>query len=696
VNHTEPRAQKPSFETGISMALGALLHGRGCLMPACASRPRRARRFAPALLALLAFVGVLIAGAVPALASGPPHVEFQGYGVEVFPTRLYVPVSLDSEELNTKWRAEYSTSKSALESGAGTVASSGELNIAKIHEREHAQGHPETKDPSNTVFFGELFGSSVQPISETEWGEPEGLTEVHHLSPATHYYARFVAENSAGKAVLPFEFTTLPVAKPEVPVGPGEGLGRLLFLAGASSPTTANLEAVLESNGAATHYEMGLSTSPSGAVTVCGESGSVSVAEDFAEPVDNCTGLSPETTYYVHLIATNEKGTIDQTKYQGTVAGGQEESFTTPTAKPIVSGAEFRNVTATSAHVTGEFLPHHEETRWRFESASSVLGPWSVVPGGSGTVSLAEAEALEEGVAPHVGVTLTGLSPDSTYYVRLVAENAAGEGENRFGEPVSLETRGVASVRTSAPPEAGTLAAHSLDGEQLRVIGTVDPDSKATSAEQTVTLGGGATGGTFTLTFAGQRTVPIDYDAPAQGSGSVQAALEGLPAHLEVDVEGPAGGPYTLYFDSSFSEEAVPLVEGDGSGLTPSGTVTVATTQQGGVAYDTHYRFQYVGEQQFAAEGGWAGAASTPEVDLGSGSEARFVAMDLSGLVPGEVIVIVLWRVVRIRVILLWMAKNGSSLFRLCRRQERPCRVLMKRCVRARRRIFLIVVGMSS
>ena len=63
--------------------------------------------------------------------------------------------------------------------------------------------------------------------------------------------------------------------------------------------------------------------------------------------------------------------------------------------------------------------------------------------------------------------------------------------------------------------------------------------------------------------------------------------------------------------------------------------MTVATVQEGGLGYDTHYRFQYVSQEKLA-QSGWAAAESTPEVDLGSGDLAEYVGADLPALAPGE------------------------------------------------------------
>ncbi len=629
VNHIENNALRPADKTGLLAMFRAFLRAGGRGRPLSVASVRESRPLALVLLATPVVALALTVCASPALASsaGPPDLHWvenssvKGYdnselALYVFPTHMSAEANIYVNELNTKWRTEYSTNESALEKDSGTVASSGE-------ESDH--------DEVENIRFGTRLPGLEQTTTHI----------LHHLTPATHYYAQFVAENSDGKAVLPFEFTTLPLAKPEIARGI-TGQGHPDLFVSATSPTTVIFEGGrVESNGAATTYSFGLSTSPSGPATPCA-SGSVSVAEDFAVIEGTCTGLAPETTYYVRLLMSNEQGATEQTTYE---AGGGKElnSVTTPTDRPIVGEPDFRNVTDVSAHVRAGVLPHHEETRWRFESAPSALGPWTPVPGAAGTISQAQAEALPEG-AGEVEAALTGLSSATPYYVRLFAENTAGEGQDSgFGEPISTEIRGFGDFETAGPPTIGTLAVHSLQGESLRVIGAVDPNSEPTSAEQSITIEGAPTSGTFTLTFDGHTTGPIPFDAPAEG---VRDALMGLPGEPDVSVSGLAGGPYTVYFGGQvglgpnpLGEKAQPPIVADASGLTPSGAVTVAVTQQGGVADDTHYHFEYVSQQQFDApggDGGFAKANSTPEVDAGSGTATKFVAVDLSGLTPGE------------------------------------------------------------
>jgi hypothetical protein len=104
------------------------------------------------------------------------------------------------------------------------------------------------------------------------------------------------------------------------------------------------------------------------------------------------------------------------------------------------------------------------------------------------------------------------------------------------------------------------------------------PDVPGTSEVQTVTITGAPTGGTFTLTFTGEETDTIAFNAAAT---TVQTALNALPNLDGVTVSGGAGGPYTVTFPASMGN--VDQMTGDGTGLT-GGTapaVAVATTTPG-------------------------------------------------------------------------------------------------------------------
>jgi hypothetical protein len=114
--------------------------------------------------------------------------------------------------------------------------------------------------------------------------------------------------------------------------------------------------------------------------------------------------------------------------------------------------------------------------------------------------------------------------------------------------------------------------------------GLWEPYSPVTNEVQTATITGSPTGGTFTLTFSGQTTVAIAYNATA---ATVQSALEALSnvAPGDIVVTGNAGGPYTLTFGGQYLGDNVASITATASltgGTTPG--VTMATTTAGGTA----------------------------------------------------------------------------------------------------------------
>jgi hypothetical protein len=560
--------------------------------------------------------GSILAGPLqPAVVSANPpairELEFE----TVHSTRAHIETHVEDNGHKGTWRGEYATSEALLNEGKGTVAGGGELGL---------------EDNPNTILSLGVSDEAVLPDNRK--------SILHHLKPGTHYYARFVVESEGSTIARTYEFTTLQVGKPEIPAVREHTENEVpeqnvlstfrceISPSGFSSkPTEIPCKAQVETNGLETEYHFEYTTTPGVAVSwrpfTSGASGSISVAEDFANPEATLTGLAPETTYYVRVRASNAAGEVDQTYFE---AEGKEilieAVFTTPTIKPGVGAPMVRNVTAVSAHVNLGIGTNGFETNWRYEYATSETGSWTVFA--SGTVS-AERAAAEENSG--VAATLSGLAAGQVYYVRLSAENT-------FGAATSLASE----FKTVGAPAAVTFATHALRGEAVRVLGSVNPQTVPTSNEQTITVGEAPTGGTFTLTFEGQTTAPIAFDASSNnGPDSVHVALSALPG--EPAVEGPDGGPYTVYFSGADASE--PQIVADASGLTPSGTVTVQTTQQGGVAYPASYHFEYVSRAQFekpGGEGGFAEAASTPVVGLGSGNAARTVGEDLPGLTAGE------------------------------------------------------------
>jgi hypothetical protein len=119
---------------------------------------------------------------------------------------------------------------------------------------------------------------------------------------------------------------------------------------------------------------------------------------------------------------------------------------------------------------------------------------------------------------------------------------------------------------------------------KLTASGLWAPYNAVSNEVETLTVTGGPTGGTFTITFSGQTTAAIAYNATA---AAVQTALEGLSNVNPGDivVTGNAGGPWTLTFGGQYLGENVTQVtttESFTGGTSPD--ITIATTTAGGTA----------------------------------------------------------------------------------------------------------------
>ena len=98
----------------------------------------------------------------------------------------------------------------------------------------------------------------------------------------------------------------------------------------------------------------------------------------------------------------------------------------------------------------------------------------------------------------------------------------------------------------------------------------------STAEVQTITLSGGTTSSTFMLVFNGKTTAALARNATA---AQVQTALRALATlGNNVSVAGAGGGPYTVAFNSLFSQIDLPSISGNGTnGL----NVQVAETTKG-------------------------------------------------------------------------------------------------------------------
>ncbi|MFD1657003.1 phage tail protein [Streptomyces caeni] len=164
-----------------------------------------------------------------------------------------------------------------------------------------------------------------------------------------------------------------------------------------------------------------------------------------------------------------------------------------------------------------------------------------------------------------------------------------------------------------------TQVSGSLLATEQVIVSTNPPTIRKKTAEvQTINLGS-ATAGTITITFGGQTTGSIAYNATA---AAVQTALEALPNIDPGDVTvtgGPLPATVSISFAGQYLGTDVPEVTVTPSGLT-GGTVTVATTTQG-------------------STDNWAGAVNWPAAVLwGLDPGDNPVTFQLDGSGPGSAV----------------------------------------------------------
>lgn len=108
---------------------------------------------------------------------------------------------------------------------------------------------------------------------------------------------------------------------------------------------------------------------------------------------------------------------------------------------------------------------------------------------------------------------------------------------------------------------------------RLLVVGYGDGTKIGGEQPQVITIS--ATGGTFTITYSGQTTSGIAYNATAATVQTALVALSNIAAG-EVTVTGVAGGPYTVTFTGNTSIS--PLTVSGASLTGGAGTAVVTST----------------------------------------------------------------------------------------------------------------------
>ena len=334
-----------------------------------------------------------------------PGLENEGAS-EVTSTTARLGVQINPDSQKTSYKFEYATNKAFT--GAKTAT-------------------------------GELEGYGYQSASVALTG----------LEPGENYYYRVVATNETGTTdgALPApSFTTMPTAFTDAPANI-TGTGATFNGHFTLTPQDTRWYFVYARNGTCT----GENSTP----VIDAGTGTSVVKPEWTVPSPENPGfygpaapLYPDSQYMVCFVTTNAFGS----------QVGPEESFATPPTPPTIDSESAPEITAGEAILQATINPNLQETTYLFEYAAKETAGTLENPVKVNGTSTLPAELRELPVSAQIA----GLTPNTTYYYRAVAENAMpltedGPLQTLLTFPNTPTTRGVSAVTESTATITGTV-----------------------------------------------------------------------------------------------------------------------------------------------------------------------------------------------------------------------------------------------
>ena len=429
----------------------------------------------------------------------------------------------DGSILHFTTSAAAGTPPAATTVAASSITSTGATLNATVNPEGSATTYSFIYGTSSTLSSGttttaQSAGSGTSAESET--------AALSGLTSGTTYYFEVRASNSGGTtdgSIL--HFTTSAAATPPAAT---------TVAATAITATGATLNATVNPEGSATTYSFIYGTSStlsSGTTTTAQSAGSGTSAESETAAL---SGLTPGTTYYFEVRASNSGGTTD----------GSILHFTTSAAAgtpPAATTVAASSITSTGATLNATVNPEGSATTYSFiYGTSSTLSSGTTTTAqsaGSGTSAESETAAL------------SGLTSGTTYYFEVRASNSGGTTD---GSILHFTTSAAAT-----PPAATTVAATAITATGATLNATVNPEGSAT---------------TYSFIYGTSSTLSSGTTTTAQSAGSgtsaesETAALSGLT-------------PGTTYYFEVRASNAGGTTDGTILHFTTSAAVTPAVLQ---------------------------------------------------------------------------------------------------------------------
>jgi uncharacterized protein (TIGR02145 family) len=351
------------------------------------------------------------------------------------PTTKYYVRAYATNIVGTAYGNEvsFTTGAAPVQLPAVTTASPG--NITSISA---TSGGEVTSDGGATItargVCWNTTGSPSADLLHTTDGSGTGpfTSAITALTPNTKYYVRAFAVNSVGTGYgSEYSFTTLSSSSAEITTSAVTSIAQ----------TTATGGGNITSDGGSAVTTRGICWSLNQNPTLA----DVFTVNDYGTGIfsGQMTNLSPGRTYYVRAYATNSTGT----------AYGNQVSFLTASDIPKVSSSTVGTLTATTVELSSEVLDNNGSTTIDRGFCYNLFGSPTI---GDDTVA-------ETGGIGTFTLSLTGLTPNTNYYVRAFAINNVGTGYGAqvgFLTPTtaaSLTTKAVTSITTTTASSGGVI-----------------------------------------------------------------------------------------------------------------------------------------------------------------------------------------------------------------------------------------------
>lgn len=261
---------------------------------------------------------------------------------------------------------------------------------------------------------GVVWNTSGQPTLENNegmsndgTGNGEFVSQITGLQPYSFYYVRAYATNKAGtsygNSLSLSTLNNLPILTTKV--------------VSILTSSTARCGGNITSDGFSDILSRGVVWSSSGMPSIENNVGITNDGTGLGEFDSQITGLLPSSDYIVRSYATNSSG----------VSYGSHESFTTLSSKPILSTSPVSEITFLSA-VSGGNISYEGDAP---VTARGVV--WSINP----DPTLDNYYTVDGYGGGSFSSTLSGLHPNTSYYLRAYATNIIG---TSYGEVVTFIT----------------------------------------------------------------------------------------------------------------------------------------------------------------------------------------------------------------------------------------------------------------